>query len=67
MTNKKTGKNTQRLDKFVSSMTPYSRSDVKTFNQKIRYLCQWFCSQEAQSTSQCNRGQGGSGWARNHL
>ncbi|WP_420785115.1 S4 domain-containing protein, partial [Vibrio parahaemolyticus] len=34
MTNKKTAKNTQRLDKFVSSMTPYSRSDVKTLIKK---------------------------------
>lgn len=34
MTNKKAGKNTQRLDKFVSSMTPYSRSDVKTLIKK---------------------------------
>src|SRR5699024_6010041 len=34
MTNKKTGKNTQRLDKFVSGMTPYSRSDVKTLIKK---------------------------------
>lgn len=34
MTNKKTKKNTQRLDKFVSSMTLYSRSDVKMLIKK---------------------------------
>ena len=38
MTNKKTGKNTQRLDKFVSSMTPYSRSDVKMLIKKSAIL-----------------------------
>lgn len=38
MINKKTGKNTQRLDKFVSSMTPYSRSDVKTLIKKSAIL-----------------------------